>query len=355
MSSGPVTVGQRLRYAAKWLVAHVLYASGALHLWKRIVLRRRAVVLMYHRVLPDPVLARTWSHPAIIVRRETFDRHMQLLRRHFNVLSLTDFEAHLSSGKPFETASCLVTFDDGWRDTYVEAWPILQKHRVPAVVFMPVRFIGAACVFWQEQLGGLLFEVWEIGQRDIEFASRAAATLEPHGLSSVLALRPESARQSVLALVQSSKYRNPATAAEAVHAIEALLGRTTATSTVDTFMDWEQAREMSALGVSFGAHSVTHRIMTTLTPDEVEEEVVGSRTVLARELDGEVSAFSYPNGDWRPDIADVVRRERFRVAFSTERGFVAPDDNPFAVRRINIHEDVTSSGPMFLARLVGAL
>jgi hypothetical protein len=66
-------------------------------------------------------------------------------------------------------------------------------------------------------------------------------------------------------------------------------------------------------------------------------------------------AFCYPNGNWSPAVAEAVQRHGFRVAFSTERGPAGPDSHRFAVRRVNMHEDVTSTVPLFLARLAGVL
>jgi hypothetical protein len=81
--------------------------------------------------------------------------------------------------------------------------------------------------------------------------------------------------------------------------------------------------------------------------------VEASRDALQRSLGTDVVAFSYPNGDWNEAVAATVAAGRFRVAFSTERGSVAAGANRFAVRRVNVHEDMTSSAPMFLARVVG--
>ena len=119
----------RLVAAARSAVAHGLYYSGVLGLWCRVSLRRRAVVLTYHRVLPDDAVARTWSHPGIVVTRHTFDTHVRTLKRFFRVLSLDEFLDGLERADGFAGPSCLITFDDGWRDTYTEAWPVLPPAR----------------------------------------------------------------------------------------------------------------------------------------------------------------------------------------------------------------------------------
>jgi hypothetical protein len=138
----------------KRAVARAMQATGIFAMRQRRALHHHAVVLAYHRLLPAG--ADTWSHPGIIVTPEAFDAQMRLLTQEFRVLTLQEFEHHLSTSTPFEPGSCLVTFDDGWLDTYTRAWPILQRWKVPAVVFLPTRFIGSQETFWQEHLGMLL-------------------------------------------------------------------------------------------------------------------------------------------------------------------------------------------------------
>ena len=81
----------------------------------------------------------------------------------------------------------------------------------------------------------------------------------------------------------------------------------------------------------------------------------GSWAALERELPGHATAFCYPNGNWNEAVASAVARVGYRLAFSTERGSVGPGSHRFALRRVNMHEDVTSSVPLFLARLAGVL
>lgn len=119
-------------------------------------------------------------------------------------------------------------------------------------------------------------------------------------------------------------------------------------------MTWPQVREMAEAGIAFGAHTISHRILTTLPPDEVEQEVRGSRETLLREL-GTAPAFSYPNGNWNRDVAAAVGNAPFALAFTTQPGAVSATADRLALPRINIHEDVTRSVPLFFARLSGVL
>jgi len=355
MSRRPLA--SRAVYAAKWSVAQLLYRTGVLGLLAASRLRGRVVVLMYHRVLEPDAEATAWSHPAIVVRRVTFERQMAELAARFRMLSLDEFETFLERGASAADAppGCLVTFDDGWIDTYRDAWPVLKAQRIPAVVFLPTQFIGADRMFWREALGRLLFDVWTHARTDPAFAARATSTLQPHGLSGLLQRAPSDIRDAILQATQGLRHQGEAEAPAILAQVQALSAEIARGATSDAFMDWAQVREMAAAGIAFGGHGVTHRILSTLPVPVATHEVAASRAAISTGLGGPVSSFSYPNGGWNADVARAVGESGFRVAFSTDIGPVGPDADRLAIRRFNVHEDATRSWPMFLARLSGVL
>ncbi len=349
-------LASRAVYAAKWLLAQALYRTGLLDRLAASRLRGRVVVLMYHRVLEPDAEATAWSHPAIVVRRSTFERQMAALAARCRMLTLDEFEAFLERGAAADPRpGCLVTFDDGWIDTYRDAWPVLAARRIPAVVFLPTQFIGADRMFWREALGRLLFDAWTQAGTDAAFAARATSTLQRHGLAGLLQQPPDGIRDAILHATQSLKHQGEAEAPAILGDVQALCAATRRGPTSDAFMDWAQVREMAAAGISFGAHGVTHRILSTLPVPVAAREVAEARAAVAAGLAGPVSSFCYPNGGWNADVARAVEAAGFQVAFSTDIGSVGPEANRFAIRRFNVHEDATSSWPMFLARLSGVL
>jgi peptidoglycan/xylan/chitin deacetylase (PgdA/CDA1 family) len=334
-------------------IAHGLYYSGILGLWCRLALRRRAVVLTYHRVLPADALARTWSHPGIIVTRETFDSHVRTLKRFFKVLSLDEFVAGLDRADGFEAPSCLITFDDGWRDTFTEAWPVLRRHDAPAVVFLPVDYIGAQRMFWQEELSRLLHLAW-LRRDDAELRAACERACAAHQLASVMGASPDDVRLLIRTRVNGLKGRPLVTPRQLIADLRSVLGAAAdEAQPVDGFMTWDEARQMATGRTAFGGHGTTHRILTTLTGAELQDEATRSMATIGRELGGPVASFSYPNGDWNAEVAGVVREAGYRVSFSTKHGIVSTGDDRMSLRRVNMHEDVTRRPPLFLARLVG--
>ena len=165
---------QALKAAIRSSIAHVLYALGLLQLWQRVQLRNRTIVLMYHRVLDDHDWARTGSHPGMTVRLSTFERQMALLRRRLVPLSLERFVDHVSRRQPLPSSSCLITFDDGWRDTMTNAWPVLRRLGLPAAVFLPVGFIGTHRLFTREAFTHLALKARDVASDPAQTTDLAA-------------------------------------------------------------------------------------------------------------------------------------------------------------------------------------
>jgi peptidoglycan/xylan/chitin deacetylase (PgdA/CDA1 family) len=248
----------------------------------------------------------------------------------------------------------VVTFDDGWIDTYTEAWPLLKQFAVPAAVFLPIAYIGTGRLFWQEELQHVLVDVRRRADGDASFAAAVRSVLEAAGCSRVLTAPMTELRETIAACVQLQKDGGPDGGRPLVDELRRRLGiASDAHPAADGFMTWAMAREMAQDGIVFGAHTVSHRLMTTLTPDELRDEVRRSRDVVKRELGRSALAFCYPNGDFNRAVIEEVEGAGFTHSFSTQSGSVSSDADRFSIKRVNIQEDMTSTDGMFMARILG--
>jgi peptidoglycan/xylan/chitin deacetylase (PgdA/CDA1 family) len=351
-----MTARQRIGYAVRIVLSYGLYYTGILHVLQRILLRRKVVVLMYHRVLTREQRARTASQPGLVVEDETFVRQIALLKRMFTVLTLDEFADRLARREPFDGPCCLITFDDGWLDVFENALPVLSAYGVPAVVFLPVNFIGQRRLFIREALTHLLVTAVETSRRAPERRERLRATLAPLGFDRVLEINDAEPLGAVIEAVGAHYYASLPAFEALVAALSADLGVCESElSELDTFVDWSHVELMGKQGFAFGGHGAEHRVLTHVSADVARTEIESSKTVLDSRLPTSVRAFAYPNGGWSPEIATTVKASGYQLAFTIERGYVSCQDDCLALRRINIHEDMTKTAPMFLARLTGII
>lgn len=337
---------RRLKSLALPLVQASLYWSGIAWLTLRLRLRRRATVLMYHRVLPAPASADAYSSESIIVSAANFERHMRLLRRHFNPVSVAELDDMLAGRAPWKPRAVLVTFDDGWFDNAEYAAPILEKHRIPAVVFVATGYVGTPHTFWQERLTRLL----HLARRHPE----AQTLLTGIGAGDLSALDEGQARSRVRSLVSAWKERPRREIDVTLATLESQLaarGALPADNGDDRFMSWEQVAGLERGGlITVGSHAHSHAPLPTLPGTELGTDLARARELLDARLGHEPRYFAYPNGDHDAASVEAVRRAGHALAFVTRTGRVQAGDAPLTLRRINVGDRGTETTPGFMCR-----
>jgi len=96
-------------------------------------------VLMYHRVRDD------LPPGPLIIGVKAFREQMKYLKRHCHVISIKHMCAYYADGLPIPGSrrpQVVITFDDGYRDTYTHAFPVLKEFGLEAAVFLATDFIG---------------------------------------------------------------------------------------------------------------------------------------------------------------------------------------------------------------------
>src|SRR5687768_11446311 len=98
--------------------------------------QRRPLILGYHRVVADFSAASQIENASMLISQEMFQRHVESIGKSFRFVSLDDIGERLSSGTPFNDPVAAITFDDGYRDVYENAFPYLRRKGIPAAMFV---------------------------------------------------------------------------------------------------------------------------------------------------------------------------------------------------------------------------
>ena len=123
------------RFFIALIVSVVVIVSGIFYITSRDSL---TPILMYHSVNDSKI------HYTPTVTVAAFETHLAFLNKHnFKVISLDEYvKAVKSKGRNLPYKAVVVTFDDGYRDNFSYAYPLLKRYRMPSMIFVPTDFLG---------------------------------------------------------------------------------------------------------------------------------------------------------------------------------------------------------------------
>ncbi|HEX7027651.1 MAG TPA: polysaccharide deacetylase family protein [Gammaproteobacteria bacterium] len=310
------------------------------------------VILMYHRVLPENHPDRDMEQPGMFVSPEAFEMQMRLLKSRFELVRLSDWVRAARAGARLPKFACAVTFDDGWRDNYDYAYPILRKYGIPATIFVVSRFVGTRYSFWPNRIMRLICGS-SLEERKALLQCEAGRWLKDVSLGFSLLDAYRMNQTQLDELVQKCKPIPEDKLLERLDELEAVKTGRVQTAGVD-MMDWDQLKAMQSGGlIDVGSHTCRHKRLLKGMPLEVmRDEIEISKTEIERRLNMPVESFCYPNGDYTDEAIEYVRRY-YAFACTTKCGWNSQKDDFMQLKRIGVHEDVAADRHAFLARLTG--
>ena len=300
-----------LRPGMRGRLGGLCYRSGLLRLFQhaRGWIRHDLRVLAYHRVLSIEPARFDFDLDLVSASVEGFHEQMQLLRRRFLPMRLTQAVAALEAGERLPADAVVVTFDDGYDDNYRFAFPVLRDLEIPATFFVSTGHIDDARPYAYDWLVHMIVctQALDLSLPRLDLACPMPAD------------RP-TRRRLAQQVLDRTKALPDAEQARLIAGLEAAWGMPRTAGHPDCRpMSWAQLREMHAAGFEIGSHGVHHRMLATLPQHELEAELRQSRATLERELGTPVSLVSYPVGGEGAFDARVVRAAReagYRAACS---------------------------------------
>jgi peptidoglycan/xylan/chitin deacetylase (PgdA/CDA1 family) len=304
----------------------------------------RRFIIAYHRVLPEGSEDLSFVQPGMYVTGATFGMHIRHLLAHYDVVPLEDLISRQ------EGHACAITFDDGWRDNYVTAFPILRAYGVPATIFLATNRVGAERWPWPDRI---CFYIHRASPARFTEAFESAWQRET-GESARMVVRSSDAFATAEVVLRWLKHLEHSVLQRFVTRIDdSFKDLNAALHSQRPWLKWEEALEMGSHGISFGSHTENHVILTNVPPAEARAEIVNSGTVLAARLGKPTTAFCYPNGSYSPEVVRMVADAGYRCAVTTTSGPLESSAGPFELRRIMLHNDISNTPALFACALAG--
>ena len=323
-------------------LAKQLSAFGVLRILESVALRSGLLVVNYHRLGDSN--GNLFDDGVFSARPEDFEIQVTYLRRHFRLLNLTDLITFASNGFQFREPCALITFDDGYRDNFDLALPILRRHGVSAIFFVPTDYIENPHLPWWDHIA---YVVKKTHRPILLLQTNPPVTID---------LTKTSQSKAIYQILQAFKSASKANEAGFLSQLEdaadvqldrAALGR-------ELFMSVDNLRQMVDAGMGIGSHTHTHQILAQLPEADQRRELSRSRDLLQKHLTQPVTAISYPVGG--PDkftatTQKLCRELGYTLGFSFYGGINRPGQTePLDIKRIGI--DITDAAWVSRSRIV---
>ena len=252
-------------------------------LFKIVVRKGSLIIFMFHRILPeegiDPFQENLFTTP----RR--FENQILAIRKAFTIVDIHEWIKNPLT----EARACAITFDDGWVDNYVHAFPILKMHKLPATIFICTSMIGTSKRFWFDRLSHICKH---ITREELASSLDKTASIDQSLFSD--------RKRLFTVLCASAKEKHREEIEEEIGRMENVLK--TKPGSERSVLNWNEVKELSQNGISFGSHCVNHTVLTSLQIGEAIEEMKESYQELEAQDLCFVPIISFPNGNYSDEI-----------------------------------------------------
>ncbi|MFC1966413.1 polysaccharide deacetylase family protein [Chloroflexota bacterium] len=281
-------------------------------------------IIVYHRVLQGQEGSSfdggiPWPTP------EVFEKQIRYLREKYNIISFEDFMQYIQKGKELPKNSVIITFDDGYKDNYANAYPILKRYSIPATIFLATGYIGSSALHWSHKIA---YAIRKTMLPDLEVADVGRYSL--NSVDERLKAISDIKRK----LKKMSEQEKNLRVQKIIDVLEVELPEELGK---DLFLSWDDVRDMHNSGITFGSHTVTHSILTRISREEARKEITESKRRIEEELGEPVNLFSYPEGTrdcFDDEIKELLKENGFFCAVSASPGTNKLDTDLYELRRI---------------------
>ena len=311
-------------------VAGALGFIDAYALLRRRLFKWSVCILSYHRV------GRDTEFPTYVplTTPEDFEQQVLYLLRRYQVISLAQVGQAIREGQGIPRNAAVITFDDGYRDNYLYAYPILKKHGVPATIFLATAHIDDGAPFWWDR---------------VSYAVHTTAVEEPEterlGTYHLRNTndRWQAIRTMDVRLKQMLDHEKNLAIEELVKRLGADVPAPMARNMILT---WDEVREMARNGITFGSHTVHHPTLIGLPLEQSRQEIADSKKRIEEKADQPANTFAYPDGregNISDGIKTILSENGFVCAvYALPNRLVSPGADPYGLARVSPKWDFTT-------------
>ena len=286
-------------------------------MFSRLFFSGKGIIFMLHRVLPEEERNQFTLNKDLAISPEKLEEFILLFKaKGYTFVSLDEVQAWLEKKTTIRQKFICLTFDDGYRDNLIHGLPILEKHAVPATIYITNCFPNGTGILWW-----YLFEMHtkiakqikfnsSLGKFDFSWENSEQANAQFGVISEVIKSIPISELPTVLMKAFGK------TALEFEELCQSVS------------LSWDDIAEISKHPlITIGAHTMRHVSVKQQAASDVENEMRLSKKELEHFIGREVKHFAYPFGgtyDVGKRDLELAQRIGFKTSTLNQAGNIFP-------------------------------
>lgn len=280
----------------------------------------------YHRIRHDGGNSYTpFDDNVFGLTAAEFRKQLRWLKENVDLVSEEELIRDLKGQRRGKRLSVLITFDDGYRDNYTIAYPIMQEMGIPGIFFIPYDIIEQRSLGWWDLIA---YVIKNCGKESIKFEGRDIR-FDKHRSYWVTYFQELAKTQSksriesmIQVLSNSCEVSLPGPEVQGAE-----------------LMTWDQIREIAGADNAIGSHTNNHPVLANEDRQTQEEEIKRSKELIEHKIGREVRSIAYPVGNiqhFNEDSVALAKESGYHIGFSYKTGCnVWGRIDPYRIRRIS--------------------
>jgi peptidoglycan/xylan/chitin deacetylase (PgdA/CDA1 family) len=274
------------------------------------------IILMYHGILPDDETSPILSYGKI--HRSSFEWQMRWLQRNAAVLSLADVVREIQLNNKLPPRATVLTFDDGYKNNFDIAFPILEKYQLPATFFVSLCHIDPGSLLWFNVLTAKTYVDTQL-RENLHNWREYYNNLNRQFLDGILS-------DNV-----SERYGHYSPVGFPQEKFEVALAG----------MTREELFQISGSPlIEIGSHTISHPRLTQCTPERIQKELLNSKTELESITHKPIRFLAYPQGDYDSFVIQMAQQAGYASAVAVDiAGGFCRGETLYNLPRVGIYHE----------------
>ena len=283
------------------------------------------IVIIYHRVLPYKIEDPTDNY----ILQEDFEKQISYLNKNYEIVDINSIQLLNNNKKP----KIIITFDDGYYDNYLYAYPILKSHKISSIFFIPTYYIDNKKIIWDKLLSLILI-----------FANNHSKKLIIRNLQNKIIFNKSYnynfLKKDFWFLINYLKKTNISFIENLLFDLIDQLDNPIFENKLDYCIGKKEIKELSTNNMHIGSHANYHLSLRNYDDHNFCNEIIESKNKIETIIEKKCQYFSFPFGskdDFTYNQINLLVNLGFKKCFLNIKGLNNNNKNTIYEKRIIMH------------------